>query len=200
MISEEDLRLFDLITYSYKAFALINDLNNKLISDMTKKITGSVTQFYFDWCDYRIDGKREYPFNPGIVWMITSVIIVTSKERWLDHLPDTPLSKSNPDWGLQEAQLCYPANPDPSIKEVVHKIRNAISHSDFDFIVGRENTPWSVFLKESQFIFRDTRKNPFQLKISVMDLSYLNAKIYTTIYPILREYDLHVSEATQANL
>lgn len=186
MITDEDIRLFDLLTYSYRSYALISDLTDMLISETEQKSKGPATQFYFKWCDKRLEGKYEIPFNKGTVWMITSVIIVTSKERWLKLLPETPISESSHEWGLLEARLSYPTDPNPSIRKIVQKIRNSISHSDFDVKVGREGTSWDVLLKETTFTFRDSReKGGFELEISLSSLSKLCMAIYQTIQVLI---------------
>lgn len=130
--------------------------------------------------------------------MLTSVVIVTSKEHWLDFLPDTPISESEAEWGLREARLSYPLKPDPSIKEVVWKIRNAIAHSDFSVKVGRNGTPWKVLLKETTFIFKDSRgREPFEFEISMSDLSNLTAMIYITIQKHIEKYEVKKRGASE---
>ena len=189
MVSEADLRLFDLLSYSFKSFSLIKDLNDALIAESSRGKIGPASQFYFAWRDRRIDGKQEMPLNPGLIWMMTSAVIVASRERWLEYLPDIPLSNSEPEWGLTNAHLDYPTNPDPSIKRVVQKIRNSISHADFDFVEGGEGTSWFVYLSESHFVFRDMITEHFEIKLSVIALSQLNKKIYETIYGILSKHE-----------
>jgi len=187
MITNEDLRLFDLLSFAYRSFALITDLTETLISDEKKE--SPATQFYFKWCETRLNGKYEIPLNPGTIWMISSAIIVNSKEKWLILLPKTPLSKIGPEWGLRDIKLNYPINPDPSVSTVVHKIRNAISHSDVKFKMGGEETPWHIFLKETTLTFKDSkRKDPFEIEISISDLSKLNSMIYQTIHSFLESY------------
>jgi len=176
MITPEDAMLFDLITYSYRTFALINDFTNALLSEVEHGTVGPASEFYFPWCEKRLAGKHEVPLNKGTVWMISSAVIVSSKERWLSFLPNTPISLIDSEWGLTECRLDYPSNPDPSIKDIVWKIRNSLSHTDFTVKVGKEGTPWNVLLKETTFTFRDSiGKTPFELEISLSDLIKLNA-------------------------
>jgi hypothetical protein len=192
MITDEDLWLFDLLTLAYRSFTIITDLTDILIFD--EKNESPATQFYFKWCETRLNGKYEIPLNPGTIWMISSTIIVNSKERWLHLLPKTPLSEIGPEWGLKDIKLHYLSNPDPSISEIVHKIRNAISHSDFVFKIGREEAPWDVFLKESTFTFKDSRgEDLFELEISMSDLSKLNSTVYQTIQSFFESYKDKIS-------
>jgi hypothetical protein len=94
---------------------------------------------------------------------MSSAIIVSSKERWIDFLPNTPISESDPKWGLTVSRLYYPSNQDPSIKEIVGKIRNSISHTVFTVKVGKDGTPWNVLMRETTYTFRDSKgKKPFE--------------------------------------
>ena len=191
MSSKKDLEFFDMLTFSYRNFALIHDLTNLLRYDVeipqeviSAENRSLIRELYFTWCDKRTAGKPEIPLNPGTMLMISWAVIVHSRQYWLDLLPETPISKSSPEWGLHEARLHFSAEPDPSIKKVVHKIRNAISHADYRIRVSRGAvSPWKVFLKESKIIFRDSSRGneDFELEISFNDLAKLNNKIYETI-------------------
>jgi len=182
MITENDILLFDIITYSVHSFALIKDINDELLSGNKNPIT----QYYLDWCKKRLPEGAPYPFNPGIIWMYTSAILVNCK-RWLNFLPKTKISMSDPKkWGLKTAELRFPKDQDPSIKRTVRKMRNAISHSNIDLITGSKEAPWDAYLEETKFIFRG--KDDFELKISVPNLARLNAAIYETIDEALKPH------------
>jgi hypothetical protein len=191
MITEKDVEIFDFLTHSYRTFVLINDLTNTLFSDIEQKRVKSspASQFYFQWCQRRLDGRRDVPLNPGLILMITWAIVVTTRERWLELLPETPFSKSDPEWGLKEAQLKWSKNPDPPINKVVKKMRNALSHSDFEVKLSKAEFPWGVVVRDSKIIFRDSKgRDDFELMISFSDLSKLNSKVYQTIEAVIDEY------------
>lgn len=187
-ITDDDVYLFDLLTQLYRNFALIRDLTYRLDSEIKQDVKGVASRFYFSWCDYRLEGRLETPFNVGTVWMLSSVIIVTSRERWLDYLPETPLSESDPEWGLKNIQLCYPSDPDPSIRKVVKKIRNSIAHSDLSVIIGKLTEPLEILFRDTVFTFRDSEFEYFELVISMSGLSKLIASVYITIEKKIEQY------------
>jgi hypothetical protein len=65
-------------------------------------------------------------------------------------------------------------------------MRNAISHSKIEVILGSVEVPWYTFLEETKFIFRD--KDDFELKISIPNLARLNASVYETIFEALKPH------------
>jgi hypothetical protein len=122
MITENDIALFDIITYSVHSFALIKDINDKLISDVRTGDKNPVTQYYYDWCEKFIPEGTPLPFNPGIIWMYTSAILINCK-RWLKFLPKTKISMSDQKWGLKTSELHFPLDQDPSIKRTAENAK-----------------------------------------------------------------------------
>ena len=37
--------------------------------------------------------------------MISWAVIVNSKENWIDFIPETPIDKSDPKWGLKRIKI-----------------------------------------------------------------------------------------------
>ena len=186
MLTEEDVLVLDIMTYSYRSFALISDLAYTLIAYPDE--THPATKFYNAWCKFRRYPRCELPLNPGTLWMITSAIIVNARERWLNYLPNTPVSTSDPKWGLKNSRIKYPNDSDPSIRTVVMKIRNAISHSNIKIKVGDEDHSWNELLTETTFTFKDSIAD-FEIEISVSDLTKLNGVVYATIQDIVTELE-----------
>ena len=120
--------------------------------------------------------------------MITWAVIVNLKQNWLELLPETPIVKSEPKWGLNNIQLNYTGKSTPTIRDVVWGIRNSMAHTDFKVNPGKEGTAWSVFLNETTFTFKDSKKKKFKLEINMIDLSSLNRAIYETIHNKILEY------------
>ena len=63
-----------------------------------------------------------------------------------------------------------------------------MSHSDFTVNPGKDGTPWSVFLNETTFTFKDSKGGKFELEINMIELSMLNVTIYETIRQKILEY------------
>ena len=188
MITDNDLELFDIISYSYRSFALIKDLTDYLIHDAENKRLTFETLFYNAWSKKR-GINQEIPLNPGTMLMISWAVIVNSKENWIDFIPETPIEKSDPKWGLKRIKILKrKGKQPPSIRDVVWKIRNSLSHSDFTVKPGKDGTPWSVFLNETFFTFKDSKGGKFELEINMIELSMLNVTIYETIRQKMLEY------------
>lgn len=187
MLTDDDVRLYDVLTFAYHNFTLIYDMNKKLQSDALNRKKSPLTQYYYEWCEKRLPVKSHpLPLNPGTMWMLASVIIINCIPKWRKFLPKTRISQSASEWGLKRARLSFPKDPDPSIKRVVEKIRNSIAHSRFDIKIEDINVPWEVLINETTFTFKD--KDDFEIEVSVVDLSKLSASIYETIGQYITEY------------
>jgi len=187
MITDDDLRLYDMLTFTYQNLVFLTDLNTHLINDAKDQKQGPVSQYYYEWCTKRIPEKKQpLPVNPGTIWMITSAIIINCASRWLKYLPKTRISKSGEEWGLIQSRLTFPEDPDPSIKRVTRKIRNAIAHTRFSFHVVNVNVPWTTLINESTYTFWD--KDDFTLEISMLNLTKLIGSIYLEIGKKMKEY------------
>ncbi len=187
MFTEHDVRLLDMMTHAYHNFILINDINQRIMTDGRANKKSPVTQFYFEWCDKRIpEDDHPLPVNRGTMWMLASVVILNCSPRWLKYLPNTRISQAAPEWGFKLARLSYPEDPDPNLRKVIRKIRNAIAHSRFTLHIEDIWVPWKVLINETTFTFKD--RDDFEIEISVADLSKLSATIYLTMSTIIGEH------------
>ncbi len=185
MITENDVRLFDVITQAIQNFALIVDLDKELADNELSKKTSLGQEYYLKWCEKRVKGRAPRPLNPGTIWMMTSAIIINSK-KWEKYLPTTAISQSPDEWGLKKAEYTYPKDPDPSIQTVVTKMRNALAHSRIEIIIGDLNLPGTQLLAETFFVFKD--RDGFEMKVSILDLSRFNSAIYEEIVPVMKRF------------
>lgn len=185
MVTESDVRLFDIVTQAVQNYALIADLDNQLEAYDQSNDHNYASLFYFEWCKRKVPGRVPRPFNPGTVWMMTSAIIINS-DKWVEYLPKTKVSQCEEEWGLSDVELSYPIYPDLSIQALVNKMRNALSHSKVEVTIGRIDIPWLTLLKETFFIF--SNGGGFELKISIYDLSRFISRVYEEISPVMKEF------------
>jgi hypothetical protein len=188
MITDEDVELFDILSSCYRNFALISDLTSKLLIEAELGNLSNASHFYHQWCEYRMEGKHELPLNYGTILMLSWAVIVNTKERWLNFLPDTPVEESDLKWGLLESKLKFTSKNNPSVKDVIERVRNSISHADFKVNIKNVNVSYKRLLSETTYTFEDGKKRDFKLEISMKNMSCLLNEMYLAILEPIQEY------------
>jgi len=92
----------------------------------------TVGQFYDQWLKQTQRDQDLIPFNPGVILAYMYVGILFAKENWFDVLPDIDASVAGPQWGLEKLRVAAPKEPNPSLKYVLRRIRNALGHGNLE--------------------------------------------------------------------
>ena len=133
-------------THCMHSVAFLFDITDAIFSEESYEI--SVGAFYDEWLK-QVGAPRPKitPFNPGVFNAYLYVGILLAKERWFDLLPDEPIDKSEPDWGLHEANVTAPKEPNPTIRYVVRRIRNSLGHARHDVNIAPDFSPNEILSK-----------------------------------------------------
>ena len=96
----DDKKFIGLIEMGYRNIHLIRDLAFFMDVNPQHQITG----YYVEWCN-----KNEYPhhapLNPASIWMIASMVILVTREKWMYLFSDKPISKLDESYGLSKAKI-----------------------------------------------------------------------------------------------
>jgi len=123
---EQEKNAVDLITNSMFSLSFLESISNIIFGPNPDSIT--VKQFYKEWI--RLTNAKDFkiPYNLGAILGYLYVGILFAKEHWQNLLPDIELAKADPKWGISGTECNFPNKKNPSLKDTVRRIRNALGH------------------------------------------------------------------------
>jgi len=181
--SSSNQELFKIITSAYSSIIVIMELSDCL--DKSSKLT--VHDFFSQIAKTHLHGKHQDPFNPGVFLMSSYLSLVLGKEKWKKILPDVPAKSSPEEWVICKCKFSDSKKTDPSLKEVIHRMRNGFAHGHIDCNVPRDPNSMSKkdLLRNTMFTIKDgsnkSKKGTFSIEISALNLWSLNVTYFNKI-------------------
>ena len=126
--------------------------------------------FYSLWMKKNKLEELISPYNFGVIIAELYCSLVFAKENWIDLLPDVQFDDY---FGIKTTEYSFPQKHNPKLRDVVRRIRNSLSHSNFKIELSR-NRKYPELFYDAYIIFED--KNPknsddtFSIKLQVEQL------------------------------
>lgn len=124
--TDQERDAVDFVTNSMYSLGFLKDISDVIFSPNRDKLT--VGQFYDRWLQASGAKEPKIPFNLGAILGYIYCGVLFTKEHWFDLLPDVDFDKADPEWGFSSTSYVSPQNPNPDLKYVVRRIRNALGH------------------------------------------------------------------------
>lgn len=168
----------------------LNFLRNISVAIFDKEVENmTVRNFHSVWLKDTEYTDHSVPYNLGSIMGYFYCGILLAKEKWYDFLPDDSLKDAADEWGLAEANCTSPKKPDPSVKYVVRRMKNALGHGNIAF-----NVPHDLDYKKDEFdfekrgsiVFKDEnfrdKSDVFCIEVSIYHLIKLITKFHEVVY------------------
>jgi len=143
-LAEEDER--DAVDHLTNAMFSVSFLHE--ISSFWGKTGGhglTVGQFIGQWNQQVSPKELKVPMSPGVLLGLMYLGIVYGKELWFDQIPDVPLSDTDESWGSTRVECMSAGEPRPTLRYVVRRLRNALSHGRVRIVVPQGLTRETMF-------------------------------------------------------
>lgn len=135
--------------------------------------TMPVGMFYGLWMKNNKLSEVISPYNFGTVIGELYCGLVFAKENWIEALPDIEFKKIDESYGIKTDDFDYPQKPNPKLRDVVRRIRNSLSHSNFIIQLG-ENREYPNIFNEAIIMFKDVNikdtSDTFKITLKVKQL------------------------------
>lgn len=122
------------------------------------------------------------PYNFGVVIAELYCGLVFAKELWIDLLPDIPFDQIDDSFGINTTEYSFPKKAHPKLRDVVRRIRNSLSHSNFRVELS-ENKKYPELFNDAYILFEDinpqNEEDTFFIKLRVDQLK--------TFYEVYRD-------------
>lgn len=190
--SQQEMDGVDYITDCMYTIDFLSNISLNLFVNQRKDIT--LKEFYDFW--FKKTGstrKAILPFNPGIFLGYLYVGILYAKQNWFELLPEDKLEDSEESWGLKDAKVSSPKEPNPTIQYVVMRIRNSLGHGRPILTIPTDTKLEDLFAKVT-FSFHDVNKygkkgadDIFDVTLTLAQLSKFIQKFQSVIHRSVRE-------------
>ncbi len=168
----------------------LNFLRNVSVAIFDKRIEDmTVREFYESWLKKTKYTEHSVPYCLGSIFGYLYCGILLSKERWDDLLPEDYIKDASAEWGLVGVKYNSPKKLNPSIKNTIRRMRNALGHGNISI-----NVPHDLDYRKDEFEFEkrtsvkfydeDPRDSfdVFEIEISIEGLSMLVKKFQGIAY------------------
>jgi len=133
------------------------------------------------------------PFSLGSIAGWLSIGMTLTKEKWDDLLPLTPMSESS--WGLRGTEYVDSRNPNPSVRDVMRRMRNAMSHGQFHIHVPATGATAATVMDDVSVAFWDVNPNnprdTFRAEVTLRQAAHLIRSFQGTVHRSLRGRSPH---------
>jgi hypothetical protein len=185
---EIDRLAMDIISSSMYSLNFVRNISVAIFDQRIEDMT--VREFYTAWLKNAKYTEHSVPYSFGSIFGYLYCGILLSKARWYDLLPEGPIKDAPPEWGLDSVKYYSPKKPDPSIKYVLRRIRNALGHANISIEVPHDlDYRKDEFEFEKRTLIRFHDENPrdksdvFEIEISIDGLVALVKKFQKLVYP-----------------
>lgn len=154
--------------------------------------TMSVGTLYGMWLKKNKLSEVVSPYNFGTVIGELYCGLVFAKENWIDALPNIEFAKIDDSYGIKTDDFDYPLKPNPKLKDIVRRIRNSLSHSNFTIELS-DNRDYPDIFDHALIKFKDVNvTNPndtfcITLKVNQMKIFYIVFRDLAFKYILKRE-------------
>lgn len=186
-LGNETLSL-DMVTGSMYSLNLLRNLTVAISSPGLKSLT--VSEFYEQWLKKCELPQRFTPYSLGSIMGYLYCGILLAKEQWYKLLPNDKINQAPPEWGFSSAIYTSSKKQNPSIKDAIRRMRNALGHGNIHFRVPNdlENNKEDKleFERRVTIKFRDKDiKDPtdvFEIEMPLLDLTTIVKKFHSIAY------------------
>ena len=181
---DEKKNLIDFVTDSMFSMAFLESITDIIFSDKRDQIT--VGQFYDSWLYDAKTKEKKIPFSLGafVGYMYCGFTIIN--ENWEKLIPDELITKSGEDWGLKNIKIEYTKKQNITIKFIIKKIRNSLSHGRFTIDIAPDLVNREQSLEKTSFTFIDINphcdNDKFQVSINMRDITRIIRKIQSVAH------------------
>lgn len=186
--SEVDRLAMDIISGSMYSLNFLRNISVAIFDHRIEDMT--VREFHTAWLKKTKYTEHSVPYCLGSILGYLYCGILLSKERWYDFLPEDSLKDAASGWGLASVKYNSPKKPDPSIKYVIRRMRNALGHGNISI-----NVPHDLDYRKDEFEFEKRtfirfydedlwdKADVFEIEISIDGLKALVKKFQGLVYP-----------------
>ncbi len=154
--------------------------------------TMSLETFYGMWMKKNNLSEIICPYNFGVIIGELYCGLVFAKENWIDLLPDVLFSDIDDSWGIKTDKLNYSEKSEPTLRDVVRRIRNSLGHSNFEIELS-EIKSYPELFNEAIINFWDSNiKKPedkFSISLKICQLKIFYAKFRDVAFKSILESD-----------
>lgn len=130
---DEEKDAIDNITNAMLSVGFLADISDFIFSINRDRLT--VGQFYDRWIKNASLKKDKPPLSPGIILGLMYVGMVYGKETWDNIIPNIEIKKIDDAWGIKNASFKCPKKRSLTLRYVVRRFRNSLSHGNVKFII-----------------------------------------------------------------
>lgn len=185
---EEEQNAVDHITDSMFSVAFLESITNFIFSKKRNGLT--VGQFYDEWLREIGLAQNKVPFSLGIILGEVYVALLWGKENWYKILPEDEIKDGGEQWGLDTKQISFSKNSNPSIKDTITRMRNALAHARVEIIIPKGIKRENQF-SEAKMKFCDVNKRQkndiFSAVLTFEQVFKLIKKFQSTIHGHVRD-------------
>lgn len=149
-----------------------------------------VEHLYGMWLEKNGLSEIISPYNFGAVIGELYVGLVFAKEIWIDLLPDIPFDEIDEKYGIKTTDYSFPQKVKPKLRDVVRRLRNSLSHSNFKIELSNVKSYPKLF-NEAYIVFHD--ENPrdetdtFDMRLKVKQLKIFYCEFRNIIFDHITE-------------
>ena len=148
--------------------------------------------FYGLWMKKNCLGEVISPYNFGVVVAELYCGLVFAKENWIDLLPDENFDDIDDSFGIKTTSYSFPAKAKPKLRDVVRRIRNSLSHSNFKIELP-EHREYLTLFNKAKVLFEDINpRNPqdtFSIELQVEQLKVFYGVYRDLVFKAIVEKD-----------
>src|SRR5579872_284478 len=167
----------DCVTHGMLSVSLLESFTRAVYSN--QRHTTTIGQFY-DSFQATHQSKRFRPFNEGVLLAFMYLGILFPREKWSHLIPKADLSV----WGITPRRLSFPKKPNPSLFDLVRRIRNSLGHASPTIDVPTGTTPTNI-ASQVTVTFRDKNKSDpadvFEIELSLKQALHLAKMLHKTV-------------------
>ena len=183
-----DKLTMDIISGSMYSLNFLRNISVAIFDPRIEDMT--VREFHTAWLKKAKYTEHSVPYCLGSILGYLYCGILLSKERWYDLLPEDPINNAPSEWGLAGVKYHSPKTPNPSIKDTIRRMRNALGHGNTSI-----NVPPDLDYRKSEFEFEKRtfitfhdknwkdKSDVFEIEISIDGLSKLVKTFQGLVYP-----------------
>lgn len=188
--SEQEKFYYDIITGSMYSVNFLRNISEGIFHPEHNTLT--IGEFYDQWIRKNdLPHDSIIPYNFGVIFGYLYCGLVLPKTKFDFLIPEDSILEVGSDWYLSSPKFNYPLNPNPTVVDVIRRIRNSLSHGSFTIKIDHNSN--SDFENQMIILFHDEKRDKkkklmdtFDIELSLFQLS----KLITKIQGIIRHHVL----------
>lgn len=181
--------MLDIVTNAMFSISFLQAIT-PIAFDASRRNSVSVGQFYDEWLAKTKAGELKIPFSLGAFAGYMYCGLIITNEHWLDQVPDTPAATCASEWGLAGVTIATPRMANPTLRYVVRRLRNALGHGNFRFIVPDNLKSGDDVMKRASVKFHDVSMkdhlDTFDIQLELDQVAKLVKAFHGSVYPEIK--------------